>query len=75
MKKVIELLNDIRPDLDFENLTNFIESGYLDSFDIVNLVDKIEEEYDIIIDALDIVPENFDTIKAIEDLIKNSDNN
>ncbi len=69
MKKILEILKGVRPELDFETCDNFVEAGYLDSFDIVNLVDKIEEQYDIIIDALDIVPENFSNPQSILALI------
>ncbi len=72
MDKVLEILNSVRPDLDFEICNDFIDAGYLDSFDIINLVDKIEEEYNIVINALDIVPDNFNNTQSILALIKKS---
>ena len=42
----------------------------LDSFDVVALVTDLEEAYDIKIDGLDIVPDNFVTVQSIADLIR-----
>lgn len=65
MNELFRILNTIRPEFDFENSEDFIADGYLDSFDLVTLVAEIEERYDCLIDALDIVPENFISCKAI----------
>jgi len=72
MDKLYEILQEIRPELDFRAIDSFASSGYLDSFDIVSLVSELEDQYDILIDALDIVPENFDSIEAIAALVEKS---
>ena len=73
MKEEIKnILFEIRPEFDFEDSDNYIEDGMLDSFDIVTLVSMIEEKYDVNIDGLDIVPENFVSIEAIVELINKS---
>ena len=66
MKKIIEsLLSEIRPEFDFSNSTSFIEKGMLDSFDIVQLVVSLDDEFGISIDGLDIIPENFSNVENI----------
>ncbi len=70
MEEIYSILKEIRPEFDFENSADFVEDGYLDSFDIVLLVSSIEEKYKIKIPGLDIIPENFCSTKAIADLIK-----
>ena len=69
-EKIIELLTDLRPEFDFnkEN-TGFIAKGMLDSFDIISLVSDIEENLEISIEGAQILPENFDSIQAIINLI------
>ena len=67
MNKIIEILQDLRPEYDFTQSKDFIADGYLDSFDIVSLVSSLEENYGILIDALDILPENFCSIEAISE--------
>ncbi|MDB4205067.1 acyl carrier protein [Polaribacter sp.] len=69
-EEIIKILTEIRPEFDFnmEN-TDFIAKGMLDSFDIISIVSDIEESFDIAIDGAKILPENFDSIEAILNLI------
>jgi len=69
MGRIREILVDIRPEYDFLEDIDFIEAGMLDSFDIITLVTDLEENFDIRIDGSDILPENFCSIKAIENLV------
>ena len=62
-------LTEIRPECDFSKSSNFIEEGMLDSFDIVQLVVSLDNEYGISIDGTDILPENFSSVKNISELI------
>ncbi len=72
-EKIIEILTDLRPEFDFtEEGVNFIEEGMLDSFDMVSLVDELEEQFDIKIDGVDVVAANFSTVANIEALLKKS---
>ena len=69
MEKVMEILKELRPDVDFENCTTLIDDGILDSFDIVTLVGELCDAYDIEIGADEIVPENFNSVEAIMALV------
>lgn len=71
-EKILSLLKDLQPSFDFETSNDFITDGYLDSFDLVQLVSDLETEYNIRISALDILPENFSSIDAIVALIERS---
>lgn len=70
MEQIYSILEEVRPEFDFRESENFIEDGYLDSFDIVSLISIIEEKYNISIDGLDIIPENFCSVDAIMGLIE-----
>ena len=70
--KLIEILNEIRPEFDFTVEVDFIEEGMLDSFDLVSLVDSIEAEFGVAISGMDIIPENFNSIDAIINVINNN---
>lgn len=72
MEKIRELLVDTRPEYSFKEDVDFIESGMLDSFDVITLVAELEEEFDVQIDGEDIVPENFCSIEVIKNLIEKS---
>ncbi len=75
MEKIYELLNQLRPEFNFRESTDFIEDGYLDSFDVVSLVTELEDAFDCLIDALDIVPENFVSIESIASIVKKNGGN
>lgn len=66
---VLRMLKDIQPTYDFEEGVDFIEQSYLDSFDVVTLVTELEEKFSISISALDIIPENFSSVKNICSLV------
>ena len=66
---IIEILKDIRSDIDFENATALIDEGQLESLDIVAIVGEFNEEFDVEISVEDLVPENFNTVDAMVELI------
>lgn len=70
MEKIKEILQGIRPEFDFSTSEDFIEDGFLDSFDLVTLVSELDETFDISIDGLDIVPENFMTVETIANVVR-----
>lgn len=70
MEKLIELLKGVRDDIDFRECRALIDEGILDSFDIVEIVNLIDEEYDIEIPAIEIVPENFNSVDTILNMIQ-----
>ena len=72
MEKIIEILNSIRPEFDFAKEKNFIESGLLDSFDLLTLVTELDSTFEISIDGADILPENFNNIDSIKNLLVRS---
>ncbi|MDR0605454.1 MAG: acyl carrier protein [Bacteroidales bacterium] len=68
-QKVINILTEIRPEFDFNQATDFIENGMLDSFDVITLVTTLDETFGISIDGTDILPENFSSIERITALL------
>ena len=70
MEKLLELLGDIRDDVDFENETELIDGKILSSFDIIQIISVIDEEYGIAIPATEIIPANFNSAGAILELIE-----
>lgn len=67
--QLMEILNELRPDVDFENETALVTDGILDSFDIVSLVGELNTEFDITIGVDELEPENFDSADAMLELI------
>lgn len=69
MSQILEILEGVRPDLDFKNEKKLIDDKLLDSFDIISIVGEFNETFDIAINADDLEPYNFNTIEAMEELI------
>ena len=57
-ERILEVVRAIRPDVDFEKETALIDDEILDSFDVIQIVTELMEEFGIFIDADDIEPEN-----------------
>ena len=69
MEKLMEILEGIRPDVDFKTSADLIDDGVLDSFDVVSIVAEISDEFDVDIGADDIIPENFNSVSAMMKMI------
>ncbi len=71
-EKVMAILKDCCPQVDFENETALIDDGILESFDIVTIVSELMYAFDVQISVEDLLPENFnsadDIVKLVESL-------
>jgi acyl carrier protein len=70
MEKLIEILCELHPDVDFATAEGLIDDGVLDSLDIVSLVSAIDTEFGVTIPAEEIVPENFNSAQALYALVE-----
>lgn len=69
VEELLDILKGLKPGVDFENEKNLIEDRLLDSLDVMNLTVEMNDEFDIEITPLDILPENFKSIETIYALI------
>lgn len=69
-EQLMEILEELRPDVDFEAEKQLITDGVLDSFDIVSLVGSLNDEFDIEIQVGNLVPDNFNSIEGMLALIE-----
>ena len=67
---VLSILTSIRPDVDFEKETALIDDGILASLDIVEIVSQFNDEFVVDISVDDLLPENFNTVDAMVELIE-----
>ena len=74
-EQLLALLEDVRPDVDFENEKLLIDGGILDSFDIISIVQEMNETFDVSIDVEELEPYNFNTVEAMMELIEKLQNN
>lgn len=66
---IIEILEGIKSGVDFDSVTDIISSGVLTSLNIFTLVNELNDEFDVEIGADKLIPENFESVSAIERLI------
>ena len=70
MDELVELLEDIKPTVDFRTCTGLIDDGYLDSFDILSIVSELNDAFGIEISPVDIIPENFNSAQALWNMVE-----
>ena len=70
MEELLEILKSIRPDVNFENETELIDEGILDSFDVVSIISEIDDKFDVQIRINELDPENFNSVESIWSLIQ-----
>lgn len=70
MNDLLEILRDLHPEVDFETCETLIDDKILDSFDIISIISEISDQFDITISAENIIPENFNSAKALYALIQ-----
>lgn len=65
MERLIEILEEIQPEVDYRTCTRLIDGHYLDSLSIIALVAELEEAFDVTIPTVEIVPENFNSAENL----------
>ena len=70
MEELINILEELKPGVDYENVENLIDGRYLDSLTILSLVSEIEDVFDVEIPTVEIIPANFNSAKKIMALIE-----
>ena len=70
METLLEILNDIDETVDWENETALIDDRILDSFGVISLISELEDQFEVEIDASEIVPENFNSADAMWKMIQ-----
>lgn len=73
IEKIVEIIRELNPYDDFDENTNLIEEGIIDSLRLVILMGELEEVFEIKIPESEIKPENFETLTAISELIVKSE--
>ena len=70
MEELMEILEELRPDIDFANTERLVTDRVIESFDIIALVGEIDDAFDVKVRPVDLIPENFDSVEAMWALIQ-----
>lgn len=65
METIVSLLEELKSGVDFTSKTDLVDSRVLDSLTILALVSDLEDAFDITIPAVEIVPQNFNSVAGI----------
>ena len=63
-------MENLNPEVDYNTCINLIDGHYLDSLAILSLVAEIEEEFDVVIPTVEIIPSNFNSAQSLWALIE-----
>lgn len=66
----MRFLEDIKPEIDYKECQDLIDAHHLDSLSIISLIAELEDEFDITIPAIEIVPANFNSAEAMWSMIQ-----
>lgn len=70
MEKLINILESLNPGVDYKSVKTLIDDHYLDSLTILSLVAEIEDEFDVTIPTVEIIPENFNSADSLYKMIQ-----
>lgn len=70
MNELMEILEEICPDVDFESETALVDDKILSSFDILSIISEISDTFDITLSPAEIIPENFNSAKSLWEMIQ-----
>ena len=68
-EQIIESLEDIQPEADYETCQTLIDDHILTSLDVLSLVAELEDEFDVTIPTVEIIPSNFNSVDAIAAMV------
>ena len=71
-QKIFAIFDKLRPNIDIANKNNIYQDLKLDSFDILNIINMLQKEFQIKIDTMNIDETDFMSIQSIEQLIERS---
>jgi acyl carrier protein len=70
MEKLIEILEELNPEVDYNTCEDLVDGRHLDSLAILSLIGEIEDAFDVEIPTVEIIPANFNSAKSIMALIE-----
>ena len=69
-EQIIEILEDIQPGADYETCRTLIDDHILSSLDVLSLVAELEDEFDVTIPTVEVIPSNFNSVDAIAAMVE-----
>ena len=69
-EKLLEILNQVKPGVDYEQETALVDKQFLDSIDIISIISELSDAFDVDVPFDEIVPDNFNSLEAMMAMIE-----
>lgn len=69
-ERILEIMKEVKPTKDLSEVKDIVEGGYIDSFELMNLITMLCDQFGIEISIEDITPENFNSVDAISAMVE-----
>ncbi len=69
-QKILEILSENYPEIDFESSDELVDDGTLDSLTVVGIISALSAEFDVELPYEEIIPENFNSVDAMAELFE-----
>lgn len=69
-KIILDILNDLHDDINYDEVKTLIDDKYLDSLDIVTLISELNDQFDISIPPQEIVESNFNSLDSLCQMVE-----
>lgn len=70
MEELKSLLKNMYPNIDFDNEENLYDDGIIDSVDVVSIISKLEEAFDISVTMEYIQPSYFQSVDTMWEMVE-----
>ena len=74
-EQVLAILKEVKPTKNLENVTDIIEGGYIDSFELMSLIAAFNEKFGVEIGLEELIPENFNSVGSMIKMLNRLKNN
>ena len=69
-EEMLAILGEVKPGKNLSGITDIIEAGYIDSFELMTLITMICERFSVEVTVDEIVPENFNSVDAMVAMVE-----
>lgn len=73
-EQILNILKEVKPTKNLEGITDIVEAGYLDSFELMSLIAQISDTFQVEVGIDEIVPENFNSVDAMAAMVQELQN-
>lgn len=67
--QILAILKEVKPTKSLENVSDIIEGGYIDSFELMSLIACFSDRFGIEVSVEELVPENFNSVDAMVQMV------